>query len=170
MAVCCLARDVEEGLQRITSRPSTNCAPCSNPRARDRGGKRQQRRHQGERLAQWAQNDLGVMVLSRDTGTQTIPGKVASGAIPAFSLHRIGKIVSFRNQYIWRRVERDARPDILIAIDIDVNAFSIAGICHSFGAAQSWDAIFANSKIAMFYDVYALREIGDAPAPKIWRK
>ncbi len=159
VAICCLARDAEEGLKRNI--PAIDPLRTLFKSSRVIVVENDSKDRTKALLAEWAKKDAGVTLLSKDTGTHTTPATATPGVLPQYSEHRIGKMAGFRNQYL-DEIDKGNPPDILIAIDIDVHGFSIDGICHSFGAAQPWDAILANGKDRdVFYDTYALREFGD---------
>lgn len=122
-----------------------------------------------EILNKWSNNSDDVKIISNDFGTNTIPEKSWDNPSPGTSVHRIEKMVKYRNMYL-NYIKGIKHPiDYVIVIDVDIESFSINGIIKSIKNANSdWGGIFANgitkkdflgftfSKI--LYDIYAICE------------
>jgi hypothetical protein len=120
-------------------------------------------------LNKWHLEGKNINIISEDYGNQTIPDKIKGTTIlPAFSRHRIEKMVLYRNKYL-NYVKKYLVVDYVIIIDLDIFSFSINGIVHSFSQICEWDCISSNGRnlIAeysfrdIFYDTYAFRELND---------
>ena len=122
-----------------------------------------------EILSKWSNNSNDVKIISNDYGTITIPEKNQDNPSPNTSIHRIEKMVKYRNMYL-NYIKGIKHPiDYLMVIDVDIESFSIDGIIKSIKNANSdWGGIFANgiTKKAflgftfseILYDIYAIYE------------
>lgn len=114
-------------------------------------------------------DDQNVFVDSFDTGSITLPKKVASGVNPSFSRHRVQKMADYRNRYLKLLNEKIGidNVDWVLMLDPDVHEISLDGIKHSFGTEDKWDIVHANGRMKYgfftdaYYDAYAFAEWGD---------
>lgn len=123
-----------------------------------------------ELLNEWQKNNEFVKIISKDFGTVTIPDKDQSNPIPGISLHRIEKMVNYRNYYVDFIKSIDHHIDYLIVVDLDLTYFSVKGILKSIkDASNDWGSLFAYGITRyklfnilpiskLYYDIYALCE------------
>lgn len=127
-----------------------------------------------ELLFNWKKEFPGITILSKDYRSSTIPQKSSFHPHPSTSLYRISKMAYYRNKYInWIR-ESHTPFDLILIIDIDIQAFSIKGIIDSINEAPNdWGALFANgftdTKVGsitmntLYHDMFAyLEELPDS--------
>jgi hypothetical protein len=129
-------------------------------------------------LSEWQKNSAGVNVLSEDLHVVTIPQASAANEYPGTSLHRIGKMASFRNKYMEWIEGNGETYDLVLMIDIDVPDFSIDGIYEAISKAPGdWGALFANGYTdtrilgkpvyTMYFDMYAYMDTWPASKPYV---
>lgn len=112
-------------------------------------------------LKQWEEQSFGVKVIMNDFGTITIPRSSESILHPGSSLHRISKMVKYRNMYMDYARNADFKIDYLIAIDIDIKDFSPTDIIKCIkDAPNDWGGLFANGRtnyyhISKYFDMFA---------------
>lgn len=126
-------------------------------------------------LNTWSKDSKKVYVLSEDLGVPTIPKKCPDGANPFFSVHRIGLMAKYRNQYL-DLLEENPEVDYVIVVDLDIHAISLDGIANTFGQPVQWHAVSSNGRNIfrkdlyiifhfwrghIYFDTYAFRELGD---------
>lgn len=114
-------------------------------------------------LSQWAKTTPDVHI---KTGTDPVFQYSENRVRPCFSCHRIGRMASYRNQYLDFIENQPWEYDYVIIVDLDIERIFIDGIAHSFGQDTPWDAVTSNGKWlvdeqeqqAVFYDTYAFLE------------
>jgi len=124
-------------------------------------------------LTDWANERKNVHISLNNFNTVTIPEK-RSEVNPFFSIYRINKMASYRNNYLEYIEKENLAGDYVIMVDLDVNKICINGIINSFAVHYEWDAITANgisrsfsSKFRkQYYDTYALYACGQENIPK----
>jgi hypothetical protein len=125
-------------------------------------------------LSDWVNERKNIHVSLNDFQTITIPEKQKSLVNPAFSVHRIEKMASYRNFYL-DYIEKENLPgDYVIIADMDIHKIYLEGIIQSFSLDYEWDALMANGISRApssffrrrYYDTYALVECGRQTTPQ----
>ena len=118
-------------------------------------------------LLEWMKSSNGVFCDMKDYGTITIPESITGTVLPSFSMHRISKMVRYRNQYLDWIDRRSEKYDYVIVLDIDANWFSYKSIIKALSnAPEDFGAITANGRHffnfqSFYYDTYAFAEKED---------
>lgn len=98
-----------------------------------------------EVLIDWQQKSEGVIVLSKDYNTLTIPNKDVANPFPGTSLYRIEKMSFYRNMYMEQLSKISFHIDFVIMIDIDIMDFAPDAIYDAINNCKlNWGALFAN--------------------------
>jgi len=97
-------------------------------------------------LLEWKNTCEGVILLSEDYNTLTIPPRDVDNPFPGTSLHRIEKMSFYRNIYMDHLSKIPFDIDYVIMIDIDIIEFSPNAIYDAISncPAKNWGALFAN--------------------------
>lgn len=110
-------------------------------------------------LNDWKVKYPNVTLISKDTGTQTIPDKSDLIQNPMTSYQRIDKMVLYRNLYLDHISEVDHSIDLVIIIDIDVMKISLTGLMNVINSLDNkTGAIFSNG-ISVMKTPFGLSEI-----------
>lgn len=97
-----------------------------------------------EMLKDWAAHNAHVLAICETTNQTTIPQKSEKLPFPDKSMHRISKMVCFRNR-ILDEVRRRYEPDLFCFIDIDVERFSPKEVIDAIRKVpDDWGALFAS--------------------------
>lgn len=168
VAICCLARDCRDGLERnlpIISRlqsytQHTYVFIIENDSLD--GTK--------EYLAEYQKSSPRVFVDSFNSGSKTLLKSTDSGVNPSYSKYRIEKMASYRNRYLDLMEEKVGLDNLdwVIMLDPDVRKINFEGIRHSFGLSKYWDVVHANGRLKTglfgnyYYDTYAFSEYCDS--------
>jgi hypothetical protein len=124
-------------------------------------------------LTDWANERKNVHISLNDFNTTTIPEK-RTAINPAFSIHRIEKMASYRNYYLDYIEKENLHGDYVIIADMDVRKIYSEGIIDSFALNYEWDALAANGIShapstyfrKRYYDSYALIACGQENVPQ----
>jgi hypothetical protein len=127
-------------------------------------------------LINWANERKNIHISLNDFNTVTIPEK-HSAVNPNFSIHRIEKMASYRNNYLEYIDKEKLQGDYVIVVDLDVYNICPQGIIHSFALNYEWDVLTANGISRApssffrkrYYDTYALIECGKENIPQTER-
>jgi len=118
-------------------------------------------------LAAWAKSEPGIHILN---GNPLVPSSSQQTAIPAnpfYSLARIQKLASLRNQYISYLADQNLQPDYLLVLDFDVDRVSLSGILDSFERHTEWNVVSAYGYSCSpllkerYHDSFALVPLGE---------
>lgn len=100
-----------------------------------------------EALQQWARSNPHVVAICETTHQDTIPKKTTRSPFPLKSVHRIERMVRFRNR-VLDEVRARFTPDIFCFIDIDVESFDPERVTEAVvRAPEDWGALFASGLI-----------------------
>lgn len=98
-------------------------------------------------LKSWTDKSEGVVVISENYHTKTMPDKTAECPFPGGSRHRMEKMCFYRNKYMDYLRNNNVECDYAIIIDIDVDDFSVEGVIRTIeNAPNDWTALFANGR------------------------
>jgi hypothetical protein len=132
-------------------------------------GSRDKTRHL---LDAWAKSESNVHILE---GNPLIPTTLSQPAIVPnlfYSLARIQKLASLRNQYITYLAGKNIQPDYFLVLDFDVDQISLDGVLHSFERQAEWEVIsaygYSRSPFLQerYHDSFALVPLGEENHPK----
>ncbi|WP_162418340.1 hypothetical protein [Cyclobacterium roseum] len=118
-------------------------------------------------LQDWQKNNDKVFISCHKFNEYPINHDLNKRINKYYSSHRISKMAAYRNQYMEEIRRKKQNFDFMMVIDLDINNFSQAGIAHSFGLADQWDAVSANGISyspllkKRYHDSYALIEMGN---------
>jgi hypothetical protein len=125
-------------------------------------------------LTDWANERKNIHISLNDFNTITIPKKSNTEVNPAFSVHRMEKMTSYRNQYLDYMEKENLEGDYVMIVDMDVRKICKKGIIESFALNYEWDALTANGVSRApssffrkrYFDSYALIECGQENIPQ----
>lgn len=98
---------------------------------------------------------------------QAKKGKVVTSPNPYYSLARISRMASLRNQYLEYLENLNKPFDYLLVLDFDVDRISLSGVLNSLFRNNEWDVVTAYgysigpSFRERYHDTYALVPLGE---------
>lgn len=126
-------------------------------------------------LKEWAERNNKVLAICETTNEITFPKKSKKIRNPGKSVHRISRMMKFRNR-VLDEVRSRFNPDIFCFIDIDLKELSAASVIKAIdNAPEDWGGLFASAhrmmvnndgtmeKAPFQFDSYAFMQEGIDP-------
>jgi hypothetical protein len=129
-----------------------------------------------QQLDGWASECNDVFIMQGMPLQDEISTKKNRASVnPFYSLRRISKMASLRNQYINFLVNSGSLVDYLLVLDLDVSQIDLGGVMDSFEKREAWDVITAYGYSLSpflkerYHDSFALVPLGEQSMVKTER-